>query len=574
MNFDNIFAKDENGNVYRGYAVEKSDRIRIVIPKDSIPDNVKKLYAFTGVFPQNAGSAGYYVTGADKARHTGYLTYFKERGNFSDTVGTQLLYMFGVKCEDETLLCVPAGMRYEWHGYIENKNGVYSIGLYYDLSACNIYEDIVLDVFSLGKNADWKTMAKRYRRFKMEEDGCKLIRDRISDCPALGYCMKAPEIRVRMGWKPVPPEIEEQTDGNEPEMYAACSFERVKDIVDALKVRGVEYAEICLVGWNKSGHDGRWPTAFPVETALGGEQKLKELIEYAKANGYKIVCHTNSTDCYSISDKWDGGSIAIKSKNGELSKNACWSGGRMYNLCPEKALGFAKKLFPKLAELGFAGLHYIDVISLVAPRNCFDKKHPVTSRRCAEIYKEIARLAKKYIGGFSSEGTCDIYADVLDSGLYTRFNRICGVGFDKGIPLWEFVYHGIVMGSPSTNSINYTIKGDEERLEVYEYASRPSFYIYSKFVSGDNSRWMGNTDFYVNNSEQLEYCAEKIAQGCKEYGRISRLQTETIEDYTELADGVYSTLFSDGTRIITNRGTALAVLGDGTEIPALGYVVS
>ena len=67
MDFDNIFAKDENGNIYRGYAVEKSDRIRIVIPKDSIPDNVKKLYAFTGVFPQNAGSAGYYVTGADKA---------------------------------------------------------------------------------------------------------------------------------------------------------------------------------------------------------------------------------------------------------------------------------------------------------------------------------------------------------------------------------------------------------------------------------------------------------------------------------------------------------------------------
>ena len=573
MNFDSIFAKDENGNVYKGYAVKKHDRIQLVIPKEAIPaKGINKLYAFFGVFAQKEGNDGYYIIGGSKGRFSGYLTYFKKRADFTDMVGFQLLSMFGVKNAEDTYLCVPTGMRYDFRTYVEKKDGAYSIGLYYDLSMCDVYEDIVLDVFSLGREADWKTVAKRYREYKLCEDGCKLLRDRIKDNPALEYCANAPEIRIRMGWKPVPPTVFEQTDENEPEMYVSCSFERVKDIIDELKKRGVRGAELCLVGWNKSGHDGRWPTVFPVEPALGGEQKLRELINYARLNGYKIVCHTNSTDCYSISDKWDGGSIAMKKKNGEIAANACWSAGRMYNLCPEKALEYARELMPELKKLGFNGIHYIDVISIVAPRNCFDKNHPVTSRRCAEINKEIARLAKEYIGGFSSEGAGDVYADVLDSALYMRFNYKMSVGTDKGIPLWEFIFHGIVMASPSINSVNYTIKGSEERLEIYECASRPSFYINSKFVEGDNSNWMGNIDLVVNTREQLEYCADKIAEGCAEYEKVSRLQTQTIEDYTELCDGVFVTTFSDGTRIISNRSTA-PIACFNTEIPSFGYAV-
>jgi hypothetical protein len=42
-------------------------------------------------------------------------------------------------------------------------------------------------------------------------------------------------------------------------------------------------AQLCLVGWNQKGHDGRWPQIFPVEEALGGEEKLRRLIRKARA---------------------------------------------------------------------------------------------------------------------------------------------------------------------------------------------------------------------------------------------------------------------------------------------------
>ena len=40
-----------------------------------------------------------------------------------------------------------------------------------------------------------------------------------------------------------------------------------------------------------------------------------------------------------------------------------------------KAEKQAEELLPKIADLGFRGIHYIDVISLHPPRKCYSKKH-------------------------------------------------------------------------------------------------------------------------------------------------------------------------------------------------------
>ena len=76
---------------------------------------------------------------------------------------------------------------------------------------------------------------------------------------------------------------------NEPEMHVASTFRDVSDLLDEFHKRGIDEAEFCLVGWNKSGHDGRWPQAFPVEEKLGGEEELRKLTEKAKRMGFRRV---------------------------------------------------------------------------------------------------------------------------------------------------------------------------------------------------------------------------------------------------------------------------------------------
>ena len=135
-------------------------------------------------------------------------------------------------------------------------------------------------------------------------------------------------MRIRLAWQPVPSPGEEQTDENEPPLHVAMTFDQVSDFIDRMKASGVEKAEICLVGWNISGHDGRWPQIFPVEPKLGGEERLRALISHAKEIGYNICCHTNTTDSYSIADNYSP-EITRKNRDGTIACHSwCWGGGR------------------------------------------------------------------------------------------------------------------------------------------------------------------------------------------------------------------------------------------------------
>lgn len=71
------------------------------------------------------------------------------------------------------------------------------------------------------------------------------------------------------------------------------------------------------------GHDGRYPQIFPVEPSLGGEEKLKKLINKAKSYGYNIVGHDNASDAYTVSEQWDE-KYLLKNKDGSFYKMDVW----------------------------------------------------------------------------------------------------------------------------------------------------------------------------------------------------------------------------------------------------------
>lgn len=80
---------------------------------------------------------------------------------------------------------------------------------------------------------------------------CRPIKERLN--PKLDYVY----IHIRMAWNPAPSPVEKQAEEIEPPIHVAITFKQVVELMDRLKATGVEKAEFCLVGWNKSGHDGR-----------------------------------------------------------------------------------------------------------------------------------------------------------------------------------------------------------------------------------------------------------------------------------------------------------------------------
>ncbi len=523
------------------------------LKKDSVEDGIEYIDIIDESFCASVGDDGYYVIGDFDGKGS-RLCFFNDRKDGERSFKQNLMPLFGVRQKSGSVLVIVEGYKYDFSIVYGIKNGKYYIYPRFHLYGFVPYDDIRLKYVVLPQGSGYSEMAVAYRSYQLDAGNCRPLSERMKEREALRYAVESPEIRIRMGWKPAPADILEQTEENEPPMKVACTFDRVCALVDELSIQGVDKAQICLVGWNSKGHDGRYPQLFPVEESLGGEERLRHLIEYAKEKDYSIVCHTNSTDCYSIAENFSE-DMVVKNADSTLSfrTDIAWSGGRQYHLCPKCALELAKEDLPKVKDLGFCGLHYIDVLSVVPLRWCHDPNHPCNSKETLVAYEDIMALSSELFGGFASEGVFDFASKYLDYGLYVSWPAAEDSMADKVVPFWQIAYHGIILYNSTTDTVNFPIKDERNHLSVIEDGSRPSFYFYSKFLKGsDQDDWLGKDDIVCDTDEQLKSAVSAIKTAYDEYKALCRLQTEFIEKHEEISPDVFRITYSDGSVIMVD----------------------
>lgn len=528
---------------------------RFLISASSVPDSADIVEIKLTFLNATAGDDGYYVVATNESS---FLVNFRERDNTDYRTKNICMPILGFKRATDTYLLTVTGMQYSYTLRVHVFEGQYSVSVLYDLQETALYEDVILNVYKIeGVNADYNAIAKKYQELQIQKLNLRPLTERAKTSAVLRYALAGmPVIRVRMAWKPVPTPVLEQTAETEPALHVACTFAQVEELMDHLHECGLERAEICLVGWNYRGHDGRWPQMLPVEPALGGERGLKQLLAHANELGYRVVFHTNSSDAYRISDIWNEDDI-VRKKNGELSINdTTWSGGRMYHLCPKCAEEkYLAPVLQKLGEYGAEGFSYIDVLTINPIKECFHSKHLSNAKQSAEHLRNILKKTKETTGGVSSEGGSDFAADCLDYSLYVSFNSLKGVPkiADEVIPLWQLIYHGYILSNPSAETVNYCIKSPENRLRFYEYGGIPTIYYYSKFVSEEKrTNWMGAVDMVIDDTKKMQQSCERIVEMMQEYQIFAPRQMAFMQRHEKLAEGVYQTTYSDGYAVVCN----------------------
>ena len=501
-----------------------------------------------------AGSPGFYLYPGGKDKMD-LLTRFTARAETEAVFSGMCIPFYAWSDGEETLLAVVTGMALHVEIVAGIRNGLYYLYPRFRFDGEKADENPELLFLKVTGDLSPSAVARRYRRYQLERGACRSLKERAEEYPVLAEAAMGPEVRIRLAWKPVPSPVPHQTEENEPPIHVALTFPQVEELIDEFHRQNIEHAEFCLVGWNKSGHDGRFPDLFPVEPLLGGEEALCRLIRKARDYGYLITGHANLVDSYTIAKRWRD-DFMLMQKDGSKRIFGTWGGGAAYYLCPQMAHEeFALRDMPDLRRLGFRGIQYYDVMTSRVPEACFDPRHPLTRERAGEWRGRTLSLAREFLGGSGSEGGLDFCIGDFDYVLYvmSAYRNPLPEIADEEFPFWFVVYHGILLYNAFCSTVNAMIKKDPAReLEAWETGSRPLAYFHSRFMA-DGNDWMGLEDLRFDTRAQMEQCVAKVRENYERYRELAPLQFELIHSWESPAEGVAEVVYENGDRFLVNK---------------------
>ena len=544
--------------------IENSQAKRLRIKKGDIPPNTGTLDVKFDFAKAKKGEKGYFVFS------DGRLGSFK-LDNAIMQERRNPMPIFGMKIGDTAFVAIVKGLKYEFSTIAEARGGLYGLYPRFHIGELGgpVYEDIVIDVtFFEGREANYSSMAREYRRYQLGRGEVKSLRDRAKGRPELAYAAESMYLRFLMAQKPNKEKIGEQNLKNEPPLKIFMDFKKTGEILRKLGNMGIKELSVCYVGWNSGGLDGRFPTLFPPDERLGGKEEMLKSLKIAHDFGYQTVAHVCNTDFYSISERFDVADLSWTSKGKPAKSRHIMSGGIAYKPCFERVYKkYVSEDLDGLANLGIRGLHHIDVTSCITPWACHNPKHPCTRADTAYWMNKIGLLSREKIGGFASEGPCDHVANSLDYALYvSAYPRYLGREnkmMDKMVPLWQIAYHGIILSNPFYSTIDPFYENSARSrkskghladvrarwLKIVEFGGRPAFY---------------GTDIYKDLAPvKRAYC---------EWQKIKHLQWEFMDYHDEISPGVFLTKYGDGTKVLSNY-TDKIFSYEGVEAKPMDYAL-
>ena len=568
-------AVTETGETLNFEEKREKNRIFLTLKKDLFA-KVKKLRVLEEFTKAAAGDEGFYLMPRSLHFIGEFITRFIPRENTSFTYEKPVLSVFCMKKKDFSCV-IRVKRNYKYRPEITVNDGVYTLAVCFDFTKNDRpYEDIEIEIIELSADASLGDMARAERQTRLARGEIQPLSEKCKR-DAVEYARKYPLIRIRMGWKPVPSPVPHQNPDTEPDMFVACDFKRVRDIVDELKRQNVEGAELQLVGWNIGGHDGRWPQFFPADKRLGGDVELKKTISYIKENGYRVSLHTNLCDSYEIANCFSWADV-VEDRMRQYRQEGNWGGGFSYRVCPLCQLKNNRRDLPFIADLGVNGIHYIDVVSITDPDDCHSTTHPCPTGEGAKVLRQIIRESRDVMGAFSSEGGIDFAVGEIDYALYITFGTVFGGVVppvaDAWIPFHELIYHGTILYNPMSGTVNYPIKSAHDRLMMYLRGGKPSLYFFSKFRTGGEKNWMGETDLITTTDEDLVFAVKNVKASLDEYrkGGFDERQLVYMSDYEILENGIEAAIYEDGYAVVGNFSES-EQLWRGSSIPANDYRV-
>jgi hypothetical protein len=393
----------------------------------------------------------------------------------------------------------------------------------------------------------WSAFARRYRRFLREERGVRTWAEKAEDNPrVLDFAHSFP-MKIFQGCKT------RAFDG-QGTYQPATSFAEAREILQRMQADGIRRITAQMVGWNLGGHDGCYPTRFPINPVEGGEADFRELIAWGKDHQVCVTAHDNYQDSYEVSDDYscEDGMVL---RDGSLWRNVPWSGGFNMRMCPLRSIRHAQRDLPQMKALGIKGNYYLD--ALAAFNTCHASAHPANRATYLAAFREILTYTRELFGTLSLEVPYGPYFDLMD-GVYLDDHAAGLAKFTDFVP--HFI-DGIVPFLPIAlhNSVCYQCGGGRktwraDALRALAWGGKPTIEVSARPAMDGHTM--------PTYADLADFAREGYRLCCEEFGdRI----TQDLDEVATPEPGVYHSRYGDGVSLLVNTGTTPAVV-DGQVV--------
>ncbi len=411
--------------------------------------------------------------------------------------------------------------------------------------------ELCLAPFTPAKDDPIRHAAQRVRQHITGHWGKPTLEQRAEECGDVAYLLNAYIVKLFHGVLNNGAMMFNYTgDIPKGELVNLMTFAEATAGLKQLHQAGIDRVVTQSVGWNTLGHDGLYPTRFPIEPAFGGEEAFRQMIATGNALGYHMNVHDNFMMNTPKSPDWNA-EYVIQDIHGEPLMNGCWAAGPEYatwpNALPDERL---EGHMAKMKTFGIRGMYYLDYMQHPLEVN-YHPQHGGPRRAYACGQASVLEKAKEVFGSVGTEFGflhSAVAADHLCTGGEPAHMRRIDPTWpiadliDQTVPVWQMAMSGLAIieardGVTWANACEAVLFGNHPRDE---WSVRPGV-----MPVLDQER--------VNRIKAIyDLCL----------GRFGYLQLLEIVGYDEPAEGMRTTTFADGTSVCVDSNTETLLVND------------
>jgi hypothetical protein len=395
--------------------------------------------------------------------------------------------------------------------------------------------------------------AKRVRRHVIEDHGKPTLKQRMAESPELASLVRSYTMKLFYAVENRGLMMQGEVKGNPITFREVMNFTEAGAGLERIKAAGIDRVHTQSTGFNPSGHDGMWPSRFPIDERLGGEGGFRELIERGRRLGFTMNVHDNQLAAYRRSHDFRESEVVIDQWGQPMALGE-WGGGPTYVLNSfARPAGHIEREMRALKALGLDGSAYLDGMGNPLYRD-YSPAHPMTRTGYARATNLLIKTARTVYGAAQTECGflyCAIEADALCTGGSSWHMKLfwpewpVTAMLDKRVPVWHLALHDLALledqGLDWKSTMECILMGGHPRDE---WSARPGV-----MPVLDDTR-------IARLKARYDLCLE----------RFGYLQTEELMTWEEPSEGVQRTTYADGTEVVADFGNAELLL-NGERVP-------